>query len=77
MSFQVATTSPAVWYSNVYGHHRLTLFSDGRLMVYDANMAVKWSSGQQGQTQYLKVKDDGTMVVYAQDGHVIWSTVQY
>ena len=45
-------------------------------MVYDANMAVKWSSGQQGQAQYLKVKDDGTMVVYAQDGQVIWTTVQ-
>jgi hypothetical protein len=57
---------------------RFTMQFDGNLVRNDANAAVKWASGTQGnQGAFLRMQDDGNLVIYTGDGRAIWSTNTY
>ncbi len=46
------------------GRYRLTMQTDGNLVVYDANGRAQWASGTYLPNSYLRVHPDGNVVVY-------------
>jgi hypothetical protein len=56
--------------------YRLTLQSDGNLVLYSSNNNhVLWSSGTYGQpSAYLSMQGDGNLVIYDANGHALWNT---
>ena len=56
---------------------RLTMQTDGNLVVYDKNNSPLWNSGTAGKgTGPFKVimQDDGNLVVYEANGKYTWAT---
>ena len=73
-NLQSATT---VWTANTInkGAVRLTMQSDGNLVLYtSANVAV-WSSGTSGKgASYLIMQNDGNLVLASSGGATVWAT---
>ena len=65
------------WYTNTQGFilfgKGLQFGVDGNLFIYDNEGEVQWSSEFQGKdAAYLKIRDDGCLVVYGNSGDLIW-----
>ncbi len=56
------------------GRFRLTMQTDGNLVVYDANGRAQWASGTYLPNSYLRVQPDGNVVVYdSEDNFPQWT----
>jgi hypothetical protein len=55
------------------GLYRLTLGTDGTLILYDKDGNALWSAGTFGATQ-AKMQDDGNFVLYGPDKTPLWSS---
>jgi hypothetical protein len=69
--------STALWASatNGKGGTRLTLQSDGNLVLYTSSNAALWSSGTNGiNVTRLVMQNDGNLVLYTNTNAAVWST---
>ncbi len=76
--------SSAIWMSNSANKgvapYRLTMQSDGNLVVYDATNAAMWASGScfRGSAPYRLVsQNDGNVVIYDSSNQATWATNTY
>jgi len=53
---------------------RITLGSNGNLVISDENGVVRWSSGTSGSGNRAVFQADGNLVVYSSDGKTLWSS---
>ncbi|MFG2631474.1 hypothetical protein [Streptomyces sp. NPDC048473] len=53
---------------------RITMGTNGNLVISDENGVVRWSSHTEGSGYKAVFQDDGCLVVYAQDGRTAWSS---
>lgn len=54
---------------------RLTMQSDGNLVLYDTTGKALWSSGTAGNSNaHLTLQTDGNLVIYSAGGSPLWST---
>jgi Calcineurin-like phosphoesterase len=70
-------TSAALWSANTGGKGgvRLTMQSDGNLVLYTSANAALWSTATSGKGgTYLMTQSDGNAVLYSASGAVVWST---
>ena len=57
---------------------RVTMQTDGNLVVYDANNVAQWVSGTYLPGSYLRVQPDGNVVVYdSEDNYPQWTAAVY
>ena len=60
------------------GRFRVTMQTDGNLVVYNANNVAQWASGTYLPNSYLRVQPDGNVVVYdAEDNYPQWTAAVY
>ncbi|MFD8820621.1 hypothetical protein ACFV23_56425, partial [Streptomyces sp. NPDC059627] len=53
---------------------RITLRSNGNLVISDENGVVRWSSGTSGAGNHAVFQADGNLVVYSSDDRTLWSS---
>ncbi|MER7183284.1 hypothetical protein ABT404_28080, partial [Streptomyces hyaluromycini] len=53
---------------------RITLRSNGNLVISDENGVVRWSSGTSGAGNHAVFQADGNFVVYSSDNRTLWSS---
>ncbi|MEU0949400.1 hypothetical protein ABZ379_43060 [Streptomyces canus] len=53
---------------------RITMGTDGNLMISDENGVVRWSSHTEGTGSKAVFQNDGNFVVYTKDGKSAWSS---
>ena len=77
----VDMSSRAKWRSHTNqkgtGPFRLTMQSDGNLVIYDATNSPVWASGSNNSNKgsyRLKLNDDGSLRIFKPDGTNIWTT---
>lgn len=60
-----------VWTSKAREGDYAAMLSNGNFRVYDGSKAV-WSTGTKEDGSYLKVRNDGNVVIYRTNGKVAW-----
>lgn len=57
--------------------YRLVFQADGNLVLYSPNRAL-WSSNTHTKgSKYVKLQDDGNLVIYDGNNHALWNTVTF
>jgi hypothetical protein len=77
-SFLLSGHSLSAGESLEVGNYKLTMQSDCNLVLYNAGSPV-WSTDTEnkGSDCRLDMQDDGNLVIYADYGHVVWSSNTY
>lgn len=63
------------WSQNINNAHRLTMQADGNLVVRNAQGAVVWATGTDGNPNArLTMQADGNLVIRNTQGNAVWTT---
>ena len=75
------TASHALWATNTAGQTaaaRLSMQTDGNLVLYDTSSDPLWASSQHGGAlgsgAGLGIQDDGNLVIYGANNIVLWAS---
>ena len=56
------------------GKSRLTMQTDGNLVLYDENGTPRWASNTVGRGAFMVFQSDGNLVVYNSSGGAVWAS---
>lgn len=65
-----------LWESKTSGRggDRLSIESNGNLVIYDENNQVVWQADTVGVGDYLRLENDANLVLYDRNGFEIWTS---
>jgi hypothetical protein len=75
--YDIRDEPQAIWSSGTYNKeaHHLSIQDDGNIVIYDMNLNPLWATHTNSQNVNLKINDDGTLTIYAEDTP-LWSSVE-
>ena len=74
--FQDLVNRKPLWASGTFDYEKsfLTMQTDGDLVLYSFKFAPLWKSNTSGVENYLKIEDNGNLVICDSNNFTIWST---